>query len=72
MQNSLAHTIGEASARSGIGRTTIYKLINSGQLPARKCGRRTIIIADDLRRCLQSLPSLTVKPDQSSKQEDVL
>jgi len=32
MENALAHTIAEASARSGIGRTAIYELINTGQL----------------------------------------
>jgi hypothetical protein len=36
MQNPLAHTIAEACARSSIGRTAIYELINTGQLPARK------------------------------------
>jgi excisionase family DNA binding protein len=61
MENPLAHTIAEACARSGIGRTAIYELINSGQLPARKRGRRTLILADDLRRCLESLPPITVK-----------
>jgi len=63
MQYPLAHSIAEASARSGIGRTTIYELINSGKLPARKRGRRTLILAGDLRRCLESLPPITVKPN---------
>jgi excisionase family DNA binding protein len=63
MEHPLAHTIAEASARSGIGRTTIYELINSGKLPARKRGRRTLILSDDLRRCLESLPPITVKPN---------
>jgi excisionase family DNA binding protein len=63
MQNPLAHSITEACARSGIGRTAIYELINTGQPPARKRGRRTLILADDLRRCLESLPPITVKPN---------
>ena len=61
MQNPLAHSISEACARSGIGRTSIYELINTGQLPARKRGRRTLILAGDLQRCLESLPPITVK-----------
>ena len=69
MQNPLAHSIAEASARSGIGRTTIYELINTGQLPARKRGRRTLILAEDLQRCLQSLPSITVKPNAQKDNE---
>ena len=59
MEKPLAHSIAEASARSGIGRTAMYELINSGQLPARKRGRRTLILAEDLLRCLKSLPPIT-------------
>ena len=62
MFNPLAHSIAEACAQSSIGRTAIYELINTGQLPARKRGRRTLILAEDLQRCLQSLPFITVKP----------
>jgi excisionase family DNA binding protein len=69
MQNALAHTIAEACARSGIGRTTIYELINTGQLLARKRGRRTLILADDLRQCLEALPRIKVKPEPASKRE---
>ena len=69
MDNALAHTIAEASARSGIGRTAIYELINTGQLPARKRGRRTLILAEDLQRCLQSLPFITVKPTIQTSNE---
>jgi excisionase family DNA binding protein len=64
---SLAHTIAEACVRSGIARSTIYELIKTGQLPARKCGRRTLILDRDLRRCLHSLPAIKVKPEQGSK-----
>jgi excisionase family DNA binding protein len=69
MNNPLAHTIAEASARSGIGRTAIYELINTGQLPARKRGRRTLILTDDLRRCLEALPQIKVKPEPTCKRE---
>lgn len=71
MQSQLAHTIAEASARSGIGRTVLYHLINSGQLPARKLGRKTLIMDDDLRRCLQSLPKVKLKQKEGSERRDV-
>jgi excisionase family DNA binding protein len=58
MEHPLAYSIAEACARSGIGRTAMYDLINNGQLPARKRGRRTLILAEDLRRCLETLPVL--------------
>ena len=71
MNNPLAHNITEACARSGIGRTAIYELINTGQLPARKRGRRTLILAEDLQRCLQSLPSIKVKSELTGTRENV-
>jgi len=54
--DSLALSITEACARSSIGRTTFYKLLKGGQIPAHKCGRRTIILPDELRQALESLP----------------
>jgi excisionase family DNA binding protein len=67
MQSSLAHSIAEACARSGIGRTSIYDMISSGQLAARKRGRRTLILADDLQRCLEALPSVKVKSNRAGE-----
>jgi len=51
-----AHTITQACALTGIGRDTIYALIRSGKLTARKLGRRTLITDDDLRQFLAGLP----------------
>ena len=42
--------------RNGIGRTTAYREINSGRLPTRKIGKRTIVTHEDERRWLASLP----------------
>jgi excisionase family DNA binding protein len=50
-------SIAEACAVAGIGRTKIYEAISDGTLTARKCGKRTLILRDDLRRFLGSLPS---------------
>jgi excisionase family DNA binding protein len=71
MQNPLAHSIAEACTRSGIGRTAIYELINTGQLPAHKRGRRTLNLAEDLRRCLEALPPIKVKPKLIRTRENV-
>jgi excisionase family DNA binding protein len=46
----------EATELSGLGRTTIFKLIKSGCLKAHKAGRRTIIRPEDLTDCVRSLP----------------
>jgi excisionase family DNA binding protein len=50
-------SIVEASAVCGLGRTKIYQAINEGRLRARKYGKRTLILRDDLRRFLAALPS---------------
>ena len=50
-------SIEEAKNLTGIGRTKIYQAINSGALKARKFGKRTIILRDDLNAFLASLES---------------
>ncbi|PZV39741.1 helix-turn-helix domain-containing protein [Mesorhizobium kowhaii] len=49
-------TIEEAVDRSGIGRTKIFEAIKLGKLTARKAGRRTIILSEELSEYLKSLP----------------
>ena len=43
-------------AVAGIGRTKIYQAIADGSLKARECGKRTLVLRDDLRDFLASLP----------------
>jgi hypothetical protein len=52
----LAHTIEGTARNSKYGRTLLYAEIKAGNLKARKIGRRTIILDEDLRRWLPSLP----------------
>lgn len=51
-------SIPEAAIVAGIGKTKIYEAINDGSLTARKYGRRTIILRDDLRVFLTALPAV--------------
>jgi excisionase family DNA binding protein len=53
-----AHSINSAAEMIGAGRDGIYAAIRSGQLRARKFGRRTLILDQDLAVFLQSLPDL--------------
>lgn len=52
----LAYSIEAACKATGIGRSAIYEELRSGALRARKFGRRTVILADDLRAWLESFP----------------
>ncbi len=52
----LAHSPRDAAKAANIGPTKLYAEIKDGRLKARKIGRRTIILDEDLRAYLRSLP----------------
>ena len=54
----MALSIYEAAQQANICRDKIYGEIRTGKLQAKKVGRRTLIMADELRRYLDALPSL--------------
>lgn len=56
----LAFTIQDAQAATGLGRTTLYNLIASGKLDARKSGSRTLIPAASLEQYIADLPSASI------------
>jgi excisionase family DNA binding protein len=56
MQNQLAYNLTEACRVSRIGRTTLYAAIHTGELRARKVGRRTVVLHQDLVDWLDSCP----------------
>jgi excisionase family DNA binding protein len=60
-----ALTIQEACSHSGIGKTKLYEAINSGRLKARKAGKRTLILSDDLREYLSALPLIVPAAEMS-------
>jgi excisionase family DNA binding protein len=58
---ALAYSVPRACSMAGAGRTSLYEAINSGALRAVKRGRRTLILDEDLRRWLRSLPPIQAK-----------
>jgi excisionase family DNA binding protein len=47
-------TVEEACWATGLGRTTLYKLIKEGRVTARKIGRRTVILVPTLLAEIES------------------
>ena len=60
--NPKAFSPSEAARISGVGRTTIFAEIKQHRLTARKCGRRTLILEDDLLQWLRTLPASKANP----------
>jgi hypothetical protein len=52
----LAYTIEAARDATGLARSRLFVLIASGELEARKAGRRTLIVGDSLRAYVAKLP----------------
>jgi excisionase family DNA binding protein len=61
MRDRLAYSIEEATEAANTGKTALYEALGSGELPAHKRGRRTLILAADLRAWLEKLPPLELK-----------
>lgn len=49
-------SISDATAILGVGRSTIYKLINEGALQTKRIGRRTLVPRSELERMLAGGP----------------
>jgi excisionase family DNA binding protein len=54
--DKLAFGISEAAEKSNTSRSQLYCEISSGRLAARKRGKRTLILREDLESWLRGLP----------------
>ncbi|QCO04236.1 helix-turn-helix domain-containing protein [Azospirillum argentinense] len=50
----IGYSVEEAVAASSVGRSLLYEEIRAGKLRATKIGRRTVILADDLKAWLSA------------------
>ena len=58
MQSKTALTIDEVIKTGPLGRTSIYAAIKTGQLTARKFGKRTFVLTSDFEGFLNGLPKI--------------
>lgn len=60
----LSFSIEETITLTGLGKTKLYELIKSGELKAKKLGKRTLILKPDLKDFLSRLKNY---PSQSEE-----
>lgn len=67
VSDQLAYTIPEACRYTRIGRSSLYEAIKTRKLRAVKNGRRTLILAADLRAWIENLPAIGAKASSLDK-----
>jgi excisionase family DNA binding protein len=58
METETLSGVADACARLSIGHSQLYKLIDAGQLDARKIGTKTVITGSSIQKFIDSLPRM--------------
>lgn len=57
----LSMSVQDVKEATGLGLTKVYSLLKSGEIPAKKIGKRTFVLKSDLEDFLNNLDSYPVK-----------
>ena len=58
--SEISLTIADAVKRTGISRSSLYRLFGEKKLRPRKAGKRVLILADELDAYVRSLPTADI------------
>jgi excisionase family DNA binding protein len=59
--DQLLYSVPQCCRLAAIGRTKFYELVASGEIPVRKVGKKTLVLAADLRDWVERLPTIQTK-----------
>ncbi|MBV8523263.1 MAG: helix-turn-helix domain-containing protein [Acetobacteraceae bacterium] len=62
----VAYTVRDAARVAGISRSQLYELFAAGKLTPRRCGRRTLVLANELEAFLRELPPAPIRRRKSN------
>ena len=60
----LLFTVAQCCRMAAIGRTKFYELVATGEIPIRKIGKKTLVVASDLRDWIERLPAVDRRREQ--------
>ena len=69
MFSKISHSVNDAAAAIGLGRTKLYELLSEGRLVAIKVGTKTLITDESLRALIAAMPRAEIRFSQKRAEE---